>query len=298
MSISFRNYSAEPGFSEDFHRVRDFLVRINRRNPIRYHFEWGRWEWAFSLPFLDTANLSKIGLWQQNAEIVALATYETSLGSVYFCLDQDYPSLKSEMLSYAQQNLCSQQGELKVLINDTDREFQKIAAECGYKPTRDTETASVMDIDVEKIRYSLPPGFSIHSLADEADLYKLNRVLWRGFNHPGDPPETADDIEKRRVSISGPHLNHELCIYVQSPGGEYATYCGMWYDPATQYALVEPVATDPKYRKLGLGKAAVLEAVKRCGLQGAKQAYVGSSQQFYFQIGFHPLPGSTFWEIR
>ena len=81
-------------------------------------------------------------------------------------------------------------------------------------------------------------------------------------------------------------VKSELCILVVAPSGDYASYCGMWYDPATAYALVEPVATDPDYRKLGLGKAAVLEGIRRCGALGATQAYVGSSQQFYYQIGF------------
>ncbi len=71
MSTLFRNYTSEPGFTEDFHRVRDFLVRINRTNPILYDFEWGRWEWAFSLPYLDTSNLSKIGTWGQSKPMLA-----------------------------------------------------------------------------------------------------------------------------------------------------------------------------------------------------------------------------------
>jgi predicted N-acetyltransferase YhbS len=69
----------------------------------------------------------------------------------------------------------------------------------------------------------------------------------------------------------------------------------MWYDQDTEYALVEPVATNPDYRRQGLGRAAVMEGIKRCGKLGAKQAYVGSGQQFYYQIGFHPLPAGTFW---
>ena len=298
MSIQFRNYTKEPGFTNDFHQVRDFLVRINLKGPIKYHFEWGRWEWAFSLPFLDTTSLSKIGLWEENGKLIALATFETSPGTIYFCLDQECRFLKPEMLNYAMENLRSSDGNLKVLINDNDRGFQTIAAGLGFKPSQEKEATSVLDITPENTEYSLPPGFSIQSLADQADLQKLNRVLWRGFNHEGEPPETEKDMEERRISISGPHLNHELCIYVVSPQGEYAAYCGMWYAENTQYALVEPVATDPKYRKLGLGKAVVLEAIKRCGQLGATQAYVGSSQQFYYQIGFHPLPASTFWEIH
>ena len=298
LSIQFRNYSNEPGFTEDFHKVRDFLVRINRKNPIQYDFEWGRWEWAFSLPYLDTSNLSKIGIWESNNTIVALVTYEQGLGYAYFCIDKQYNYLKNEMLLYAKDNLYDEKGKLKILINNTDREFQKIAANYGFKPTQDTETNAVYDIEVDSIKYSIPPGYSITSLAENCDLVKFNRVLWRGFNHEGEPPTTAEQMEMRRKTISGPHLNPELNIIVVSPEGEYASYCGIWYDKNTEYALVEPVATDPKYRKLGLGKAAVLEAIKCCGQSGAKQAYVGSSHQFYYQIGFHPIPASTFWEVR
>jgi len=297
LTIQFRNYTSEPGFTEDFHKVRDFLVRINKKNPIQYDFEWGRWEWAFSLPFLDTSNLSKIGIWENNNAIVALVTYEQGLGTAYFCIDKQYSHLKNEMLLYAQDNFHDDEGNLKVLINNTDREFQKIAARYGFRPTQDAEANAVYDIEVGSIEYTIPPGYSVKSLAEECDLAKFHRVLWRGFNHEGEPPLTAEQLEERRKSLSGPHLNPALNIVVVSPEGEYASYCGMWYDKSTEYALVEPVATDPKYRRLGLGKAAVLEGVKRCGQLGAKQAYVGSSQQFYYQIGFHPIPASTFWKV-
>ncbi len=298
MSIQFRNYTNESGFTKDFHAVRKFLLRVNEKKPVQYDFLWGRWEWAFSLPYLDTANLSKIGIWETDGKIVALVTYEERPGTAYFCIDKEYSNLKSEMLIYTRENFGNEEGKLKVLISNTDRDFQKLASQLGYKPTQDIEASAVFDIDVDRIEYSMPPGYSIISLADDYDLEKFHRVLWRGFNHPGEPPNTDEELEYRRKSISGPDLNPELCITVVSPEGEYASYCGMWYERNTEYALVEPVATDPKFRKLGLGRAAVLEAIKRCGQLGAKKAYVGSSQQFYYQIGFHPMPASTFWEIR
>jgi len=297
MPIRFRNFTKEPGFSEDFHQVRNFLVRLNAKNPIpQYHFEWGRWEWAFSLPFLDIANQHRIGIWESGGEIVALASYEDKPGFAYFCVDEAHYALKTEMLAYAREHLCDEEGKLKVLINNADREFQQTAARYGFIPTQEREAVSVMDIDLDAIHYSLPSGFSVACLAEGVDILKFNRVLWRGFNHEGEPPTTPEDLADRRKSLSGPHLDLRLCIVVVAPDGEYASYCGMWYDPGTEYALVEPVATDPAYRKMGLGKAAVLEGVRRCGQAGARQAYVGSSQQFYYQIGFHPLPAGTFWQ--
>ena len=298
MSTKFRNYTHETGFTDDFHAVRDFLVRINRSNPIQYNFEWGRWEWAFSLPYLDTANQSKMGVWEDNGRIVAAVVFEGEPDSIYFCIDENYKYLKRDLLLYAKDNLGNAAGKLRVLINNTDREMQKIAAEYGFKPTQAVEGNSVLDIDLDKLEYRLPVGYTAVSLAETLDIRKYNRVLWRGFNHEGDPPETEAQLAERRTSLSGPHLNVDLCIAIIAPNGDYAAYCGMWYDPHTEYALVEPAATDPGYRKMGLGKTAVLEGVRRCGLLGAKQAYVGSSQQFYYQIGFHPLPAGTFWEIR
>ena len=56
------------------------------------------------------------------------------------------------------------------------------------------------------------------------------------------------------------------------------------------------MATVPEYRKMGLGKAAVLEGIKRCGELGAKQAVVATSQQFYCNIGFYPIHTDTWWE--
>ncbi|MNI93404.1 hypothetical protein D3C73_1513510 [compost metagenome] len=72
----------------------------------------------------------------------------------------------------------------------------------------------------------------------------------------------------------------------------------MWYDPEAGFALIEPVATDPDYRRMGLGKAAVLEGINRVGILGAKIALVGSSQQFYYSIGLRPYAVSTIWRKK
>jgi predicted N-acetyltransferase YhbS len=68
------------------------------------------------------------------------------------------------------------------------------------------------------------------------------------------------------------------------------------YNKRSKSALVEPVATEPAYRKMGLGKAAVLEGIKRCSELGATRAFVGSSQQFYYNIGFRPYTALTWWK--
>ena len=73
---------------------------------------------------------------------------------------------------------------------------------------------------------------------------------------------------------------------VEAPDENLVSYCGLWYVPANELAYVEPVATDPDFRRRGLGSAAVREAIRRSAALGATRAVVGSGLEFYRAIGF------------
>jgi predicted N-acetyltransferase YhbS len=139
----------------------------------------------------------------------------------------------------------------------------------------------------------LPKGFRLLSLAEENDLEKINRVLWRGFNHPGEPP--AEEIAGRKKMQSTPNFRKDLTIVVEAPDGSFVSFCGTWYEPANRIAYVEPVAADPDYRRMGLGKAAVLDGIRRCAACGATTAYVGSDEPFYQALGFKRIYTSECW---
>lgn len=95
---------------------------------------------------------------------------------------------------------------------------------------------------------------------------------------------------------SAPNYRHDLNFVVEAPDGAFAAYCGMWYEPVRAIAYVEPVATDPDYRRLGLGKAAVLEGIRRSGEMGATVAYVGSALPFYSALGFRQIYNRFAWQ--
>ena len=140
---------------------------------------------------------------------------------------------------------------------------------------------------------SVAEGFRLKSLADANDLRKLHRVLHRGFNHPGEPPE--EGVEGRRKMQSGPDYRKDLAIVAEAPTGDFVAYCGMWFDPLNRFGYVEPVATDPDYRRRGLGRAGVLEGIRRCGELGATVAYVGTDKPFYLSFGFKKLFTLNCW---
>jgi len=257
---------------------------------------WGAWEWEITHVNLDRNNLGKFGLWEDKNEIVAIAIYEMPLGDGLIIIDEEYRNLIPDTIDYAKKFLHND-GKLRILIADGDYEFARSAIKQGFRPTQNRWNSAVLDINMLQ-SVSLPNDFTFVSLADNWNWQQYNRVMWRGFNHEGRVSQDEKTIMGRKEMLSSPMVNPELVISVVAPDGNYVSHCGMWYQLGDFYCYVEPVVTDPEYRKMGLGKAVVLEAIRRCGILGAKQAVVGSAQQFYYNIGFYPIYTGTWWEYN
>ncbi len=142
----------------------------------------------------------------------------------------------------------------------------------------------------------MPEGFRLLSLADDNDLDKIVRVLHRGFDHPGEPADDA--VTGVRKMQTGPHFRPDLTMVVATESGRFVTYAGTWYDSTNRFAYVEPVATDPDFRRRGLGRAAVLEGILRCRQEGATVAYVATTKPFYLSFGFRHLYTANCWVRR
>jgi len=296
MAVTKRHYR-----SADAARISDFLIRHYRTGNTDGNWLQPAWEYALTHPYLDEHALGNITVWEENGVIVAVVHYEHHLGEAFFQIHPDHTDLKPAMLDCAEVNLRAANDEghvyLKAYVNDFDAELETIVRSRGYLPRADgNRPVCEFQITAAIPPPPLPEGFKLLSLADDDDPGKVDRVLWRGFNHPGESP--ADSLEGRRKMQSGPNYRKDLTIVVQEPAGEFVAYCGMWYVPELKYAYVEPVATDPDYRRRGLGKAAVMEGIRRCASEGAEVAYVGSDQEFYTAMGFTERHTDICWLKR
>lgn len=292
MPALFRAYNPAPLFGADYTLLRDFLIQLGSGN---YHF--GRWDWMITHSYLDASGLNKIGLWTDGGEVVAAATYDCELGKAFLLALPGHENLREEMLKYAKAAL-AKDGKFSVLIPDGDLAMQNIAMRQGFTETQDKECEAVFTLDSGDFSYTLPDGFSITSMKETYDLYQYGQALWKGFDHEANGEGAFAFNDHFKNEFERPNVNLDLKIAVVAPNGDFVSYCGMWQDDRSVNALVEPVATDPAYRKMGLGRAAVLEALRRCAAIGAKRAFVGSSQQFYYSIGFRPYTSNTYWERR
>lgn len=290
----FRNYTNVAGITDDYFKVRNFILKLGYSE-----FNYARWDWMATHSYLDKTAVGKIGIWEKKGEIVGIATFDTLPGTAFCLTHPDHRGLKEEMLKYAEEHLSTPDG-FEIVIPDTDHFFQDIAASLGYVASQSKESDAVFHIDKTSLDFELPEGFQITSMKKSFDLSQYRRVLWKGFNHElrgeGLFSFSLEDELSAKEEMLRPNVDLDLKVTVVSPEGNFVSYCGMWYDPAAGFAVVEPVATDPEYRRMGLGKAAVLEGLRRVGQLGAKMAFVGSSQQFYYSIGFRPFATSTNWK--
>jgi GNAT superfamily N-acetyltransferase len=285
----------------DYRRVSEFLIAHHAPGNTDGNWLEPEWEYMHFHPGLDSSSLGKIGIWEADGEIVGVAHYESERGEAFFEFHPDYRHLRTELLDYAEANLTgiSKRDGCKYLcvyVNDNDHEFQTIVESRGYTDDpEDSRPVCCFDIVEPFQPITIPDGFRLTSLAEECDWVKVHQVLWRGFDHGDDVPMSDEELESRRRMFDTPRGRRDLKIAVVAPNGEFAAFCGMFYEAENRFAYVEPVATDPRYRRLGLGKAAVLEGIRRCGALGANVAYVGSDRQFYRSIGFAKVYDSECW---
>jgi len=293
--IHMRTYDPQPGYTPDYEAVRAFLVR---RGVCE--FTYARWDWMITHPNLDPSRLGDIGLWEEDGVLVAAALFDCRPGETFLITLPGYEKLKPKMLAFARNRQQSGEGRLRLVIPDTDRAFQSLAAQAGYTASQEREWDYAFYPEETSSAYTLPEGFTLTDMRERLDIHQYNRVLWKGFNHeingegPYDPARYDD--QETLAQFIRPHAELSWKIAAVAPDGAFAAYCGMWYDKEAGFAVIEPVATDPDCRLLGLGRAVVLEGIRRVADAGAPLVLVGSSQRFYARIGLRPFASATYWE--
>lgn len=289
MDYRFKNFD-----NNDYEKVRNFLIELSGEERLHINWNWARWEWMYFHPELDKSLLEKIGLWFSGEELAGFATYDMWPGECFFAVKRGFEELESSILEYAVNNFCNENG-LGIAANDTDVKTINLLKSHGFVRNEQTENVLELDLNEAVFTSNLAEGITMENIHPQKDVFKHQKVLWKGFDHEGEVPLDKETVEKQRILLTAPHLNPLLHVVAKDQQSEYVSYCGLWYDKATDYVYVEPVCTIPEYRNQGVGRATVLEALKRAKDLGAKRAYVISYTDFYDKLGFKPHSHYTFY---
>lgn len=298
MSVTFSSFRGGFGVSEDYLALHDFLAEAESEV-----FTYARLDWMIThKPYLEVANLSRIGLWREDGKIVAADMFDTTLDDVYPMCLPGREALFPELVSYALDGMRSGNPDFHLMIDETNESLKRLAESAHLAPTPFCDRAARIDLDGDiPLTAPLPGGFRITDFKETRDYRNYALCLHRGFGHEeaGEPFVWDEEAEKdARAAFERKHADLSLKLNVVAPNGEYACHCGFWYDPSSPLALIEPLATVPAFRRMGLARAAVYEGLRRVKARGARFAVVGSGQKFYYDIGMRPSVVYRGWAVK
>lgn len=135
----------------------------------------------------------------------------------------------------------------------------------------------------------LPEGFRFLFIMQPEDAPARADVHAAAF-HPSRMTATF-----YRHFMTAPGYDPALDTVVVAPDGRFAAFVMAWIDPRSGVANFEPVGTRPEFRRLGLGRACLIEALRRVQAQGMIRAHVSmriddaGNREFYEAAGFRQI---------
>lgn len=108
---------------------------------------------------------------------------------------------------------------------------------------------------------------------------------------------SAYTLESYAEVRRAPGYRGDLHVLVEAPDGTMAASAIMWFDEVNKSVEFEPVGTHPGYRRLGLGRAMLLDAMRRARAAGATHATVvclgapghPKARGLYYGLGFREI---------
>ena len=284
-----------PYHNQDFIKVRDFLVDSYAHFQRPYNWTLERWNFSISAArIMNGISLqvweSQIAIWERDQAIVAVVNAEGEAdGEAFFQMAHEHlpDDMLQEMFAFCEARLGKQKDgkrDIYLRIPQGNSRIEQIATSRNYSKLPGIEPVSELRLEHE-FSVKLPKGFSF-AYGDDVTHDDKGKAHARAFGYEEEP------VYRERSTIAFEHMSQtpdyraDLSIHVMSPDDEIAAFATMWHDQRNQIGMLEPVGTVPRYRKMGLGKAAILQLVNQVQRQGVSRVYVGSGQDFYLRLGF------------
>lgn len=258
--------------------------------------------WAFDYP-------ENIGLWfDQERQLIAWAMLQTPFWTLDFAYHPQIDKrLCQEILAWAdnraQESLGSPSGRPMWFVNVFDRQKDRIAdlEAAGFTCQANVGQDSWSKILMTRPMHAaipigpLPPGFEIRSLAgeEEVDAYvQLHRSVFESKNMT---------VEWRLRVLQRPEYIPHLDLVVVMPNNELVAFGICWFDkarlPVAQpCGQIEPMGVHRAYRNMGIGKAILIEAIRRLRDMGAKQIFVETDEDRSAAVALYESAGFSIEE--
>ena len=194
------------------------------------------------------------------------------------------------LLDYAIDEL----GARSAWVGDHETELQALLAARGFGPDQEGMVNRHLVHDLAPPpEVVLPDGYAVKAVEDTADYPERVRVHQAAWNSQN---LTLDTFAAVRAAWP---YRADLDWVAVAPDGRFAACCLGWLDPVSGSVLMEPVGTDPEFRRLGLAAAvcsAMLARAREVGAAaGAVNCVTEPACALYESIGFREAARSRIW---
>ncbi|MEV8637241.1 GNAT family N-acetyltransferase [Streptosporangium sp. NPDC051023] len=281
MTVSMRKY----GGADDLRAMQELAQRVWSTSGPHHvgDLAWGRF--MFPAAQVDWP----IALWESGGRVVAWAWAQLP-DDLRLQVDPEHPGLLEEVLDWFDGLAGSRTREINPL--DAQGDVRKALLRRGYEALDDEAPFfAYHEHELDDLQKPVvPQGFTVRAVRGSEDLDRRVAVHRAAWNPSRVTPESYSSI-----MAAWPYRT-DLDWVVEAPDGRFAANCLVWYDDVNRVGLIEPVGTDPEFRRLGLARAVCLAALHALAEAGGERAVVcprGDAaypipQVLYRSIGFRP----------
>lgn len=216
------------------------------------------------------ASESRAATWQRDGTTVAWAWVKVP-GRLDLQLDPAHPDLLEPVLAWFRETVGDRPRVITVVDGETHL-IDALAAR-GWVLDRSGAFFAHLRLDLADLpaQRSLLPGMTLRSVRGEQDA-ELRAALHRAAFSPQGGDEPSADGYRRLMQDD--QYRSELDWVVEAPDASPAAFCLSWIDDAHPVAVLEPVGTDPRHRRRGLARAAIIASLGVAADLGARHARV------------------------
>jgi ribosomal protein S18 acetylase RimI-like enzyme len=283
----------------DLESMRNLLVQGRKADNGTYYVHMGDLTWWLYYPPLEGDFWDHVHLWD-DPELPgrllgwALISPDWVGIDVYFQPELRGSLIAREMYLWAEEQamrIAREQGKKTVyvlwVLHD-DEVLVRHFNEQGYRLARGyVHLSRILDNTIPPAH--LTEGFVVRGCMGEREGAARARAQYGAFASSA-PFEHY--LERFTKFMRSPVYSNELDIVAVAPDEQIGAFCIVWIDPINKVGLFEPVGTYPNFQRKGLGKAVMLEGLRRMQERGMKSAIVSTGEdnlpaiKLYESIGF------------
>ncbi len=274
----------------DYFRVRNFLREVFLRND-RLEHSWhvarlDYWRWHFIATCQSTPPFEQVTVaWETEEGQIAAVAHPYGGGEIRLHIHPAFRSaeLEDAAFAYVDENFteAAESGRRFIIapVFADDALRQEVLTRRGYTQHPGWNHHYWCDLDAPLPEAPTPPGYRIRSMGDESEHAARSFCSWRSF-HSDEPASNYDgDYSWFRNLQSAPLYRRDLDIVAAAPDGEIAAFCTIYYDDYTRSAVTVLVGTAAEHWQRGLGKAVMLEGMRRLKHLGCTRLFSTANEE-------------------